>query len=100
MLGKAVRTRDLRSYSLAHLTMSTFGNLLFWIYVVGLPIGPVWILQVFFTVTDVTMLTLCVSQKRHLSRRTENRSATSPAHGIGQAPSLNKYKVTQIAALK
>ena len=63
MLLKALRTRDLRSYSLAHLAMSTGGNLLFWIYVVGLPVGPVWFLQAFFTVTDVTMLTLLLSQR-------------------------------------
>jgi len=100
MLGKAIRTRDLQSYSLAHLAMSACANLLFWIYVVGLPIGPVWILQIFFTVTDVTMLTLFVSQKRQLSIGPGNRSKTSSTQGIGQALSINKYKVSQIAAMK
>ena len=76
MLLKAIHTRDLRSYSPAHLVMSTCANLLFWIYVVGLPIGPVWILQIFFTITDVTMLTLCVAQLRQLSRQEKNKLTT------------------------
>lgn len=68
MLLKALRTRDLRSYSLPHLIMSTSGNLIYWVYVVGLPVGPVWFLQAFFTVADITMLTLCLSQQSHRHR--------------------------------
>ncbi|MFN2128316.1 MAG: hypothetical protein ACK2TU_10705 [Anaerolineales bacterium] len=62
MLLKALRTRDLHSYSRAHLVMSTGGNLLYWIYVAGLPIGPVWFLQAFFTLADITMLFVLLSQ--------------------------------------
>ena len=79
MLLKAMHTRDLRSYSPAHLVMSACANLLFWIYIVGLPIGPVWILQVFFTITDVTMLTLCVAQLHQISRQDKNKP---PNHGL------------------
>lgn len=33
MLLKAIKTRDLKSYSLGHLVLSNLGNLIYWIYV-------------------------------------------------------------------
>jgi len=56
MLFKAFKTKDLSSYSLGHLTLGTLGNLIYWLYVVSLPFGPVWILQVFFTLASASML--------------------------------------------
>ena len=105
MLLKAIHTRDLRSYSPAHLLMSTCANLLFWIYVVGLPIGPVWILQIFFTITDVTMLALCVTQLRQLSRQEKNKTTN---HGLllgsstlsSRAQSLSIPKAIHIKAME
>jgi len=56
MLFKAFKTKDLSSYSLGHLTLGALGNLIYWLYVVSLPFGPVWILQVFFTLASIFML--------------------------------------------
>ncbi len=56
MLFKAFKTKDLRSYSLGHLTLGTLGNVVYWLYVVSLPIGPVWFLQAFFTTASALML--------------------------------------------
>jgi uncharacterized protein with PQ loop repeat len=58
MLVKVVKTKDLNSYSPLHLGMSMFGNLTYWFYVVGLPFGPVWILQGFYTTADILMVSL------------------------------------------
>ena len=57
MLLKVYKTKDLKSYSLAHISMSNFGNLMYWVYVSSLPVGPVWFLQAFFSLADVLMLT-------------------------------------------
>lgn len=56
MLRKVLRTRDMRSYSLGHISLSATGNLTNWLYVVSLPLGPIWLLQGFFTVADLLML--------------------------------------------
>jgi len=56
MLFKAFKTKDLSSYSLWHLAQGTLGNMIYWLYVISLPIGPVWLLQAFFTMTSASML--------------------------------------------
>ena len=56
MLVKAFKTQDLRSYSLTHIALSNLGNLIHWIYVASLPVGPIWFLHGFFTVTTALML--------------------------------------------
>lgn len=56
MLFKAFKTKDLSSYSLGHLTLGTLGNTVYWLYVISLPLGPVWFLQAFFTMTSASML--------------------------------------------
>jgi uncharacterized protein with PQ loop repeat len=56
MLWKAFTTKNLASYSLGHLGLSNGGNLLFWIYVASLPMGPIWLLHSFNTVVAVLML--------------------------------------------
>ncbi len=56
MLRKALVTRDMRSYSFGHISLSVSGNLINWLYVISLPLGPIWILQAFFTVADMLML--------------------------------------------
>ncbi|HKZ86053.1 MAG TPA: hypothetical protein VJ793_20655 [Anaerolineae bacterium] len=64
MLLKAFRTRDLRSYSLGHIALSNIGNLIYWVYVAGLPLGPIWFLHGFFTVTTALMLLCYVRFRR------------------------------------
>jgi uncharacterized protein with PQ loop repeat len=56
MLLKAFRTRDLKSYSLGNIALSNLGNLVHWIYVASLPLGPIWFLHVFSTVATGLML--------------------------------------------
>ncbi len=56
MLTKVVKTRNLESYSLSQLVLSNLGNLIYWLYIVSLPVGPVWFLQGFFTITTGLML--------------------------------------------
>jgi len=67
MLLKAFRTHDLSSYSLTHIALSNLGNLIYWVYVVSLPVGPIWFLHGFFTVTTALML-LCYVRYQRRSR--------------------------------
>jgi hypothetical protein len=64
MLLKAFRTQDLRSYSLTHIALSNLGNLIHWVYVASLPVGPIWFLHGFFTVTTALMLVCYVRYQR------------------------------------
>jgi uncharacterized protein with PQ loop repeat len=47
MLVKAGRTKNLTSYSLGNIVLANVGNLIYAIYVVSLPFGPVWALHGF-----------------------------------------------------
>jgi hypothetical protein len=58
MLVKAVTTRDLQSYSLGQIGLANLGNLLYWLYVVGLPLGPIWFLHGFNMLVAMVMLGL------------------------------------------
>ena len=55
MLFKAFKTKDLSSYSPWHLALGTLGNTIYWLYVISLPLGPVWFLQAFFTMASASM---------------------------------------------
>jgi hypothetical protein len=56
MLSKAFRTKDLRSYSLGNIATANVGNLVQSIYVLSLPVGPIWFLQGFHSVATFLML--------------------------------------------
>lgn len=56
MLLKARRTRDLRSYSASNLAIANLGNALQTIYVLDLPVGPIWGIHFFNTATSALML--------------------------------------------
>jgi uncharacterized protein with PQ loop repeat len=56
MLFKAFKTKDLSSYSLGYLVLGNVGNTVYWLYVISLPIGPVWFLQAFFSIASALML--------------------------------------------
>lgn len=66
-LLKAYRTRDLRSYSWLHLLLVNLGNLLYWLYVLQLPFGPIWLMHAFYTLSAGLLLVLYY--RFHLSRR-------------------------------
>ncbi len=56
MLFKAIKTKDLKSYSLSYLVLSNLGNLIYWVYVSSLPFGPIWFLHGFYTLVTAVML--------------------------------------------
>ncbi len=56
MLVKARRTKDLTSYSFANIGLANFGNLLYAVYVVQVPVGPVWAIHAFNLTTSGLML--------------------------------------------
>jgi hypothetical protein len=56
MLVRAYRTRDLHSYSLTNLVIANLANVVYAVYVVSLPIGPVWFLHGFYTASTALML--------------------------------------------
>ncbi len=56
MLSKALRTKNLASYSLGNILLSNVGNLIYSIYVFQLPPGPVWFLHSYNLVSTGLML--------------------------------------------
>ena len=56
MLGKAARSRDLRSYSRANLVLANVGNAVYSVYVFHRPPGPIWLLHSFYVVSSALML--------------------------------------------
>jgi uncharacterized protein with PQ loop repeat len=64
MLLKAFRTKDLRSYSLTNIVVANVGNGIHWIYIAGLPWGPIWLLHSFYTLATALMLFWYVRYRR------------------------------------
>ena len=56
MLLKALRTRDLDSYSLGYLALSNVANVVHSVYVFSLPLGPIWVLHSFYVVASALLL--------------------------------------------
>ncbi|KAA1399597.1 hypothetical protein [Aeromicrobium ginsengisoli] len=56
MLTKALRTRDLASYSLGNLVLANAGNAVYSVYVLSLPVGPIWLLHAFNQLSTAFML--------------------------------------------
>jgi uncharacterized protein with PQ loop repeat len=69
MLRKALRTRDVSSYSLLSMVMINGANAVYSLYVFTLPIGPVWGLHTFYVVSCAIMLALCLRQRRSAARQ-------------------------------
>ncbi len=82
MLAKALRTRDLASYSLGNLLLANVGNAVHTVYVLSLPVGPVWAMHGFNVVVSATMLAWFV--RYELWRR--RGSAALEAAGVVRAP--------------
>ncbi|WP_404434124.1 hypothetical protein LG299_06125 [Microbacterium lacus] len=77
MLRKALRTRDVSSYSYSSLAMINGANVVYSLYVYSLPFGPIWGLHAFYLISCAIMLVLCVSQ------RAKHRTATPRRHQWG-----------------
>ena len=56
MLGKAVRTKDLASYSRGNLVLANVGNAVYSVYVFTCRPGPIWLLHTFYILTSALML--------------------------------------------
>ncbi|MHA7283684.1 hypothetical protein [Arthrobacter sp. TMS2-4] len=56
MLLKAVRTRNMESYSLGHMVLGNVANVVHSVYVFSLPAGPIWMLHAFYGVSTALML--------------------------------------------
>jgi hypothetical protein len=68
MLNRAYRTKDLRSYSAANLVLANLGNVFHWLYVVDLPLGPIWLLHSFYTLVSAMMLFWYLRYRRTVQR--------------------------------
>ena len=70
MLVKAARTRDLSSYSVGNLAVANVGNLVHTVYVVSLPVGPIWVLHGFYLGSSALMMCwwLRFREKPHMAR--------------------------------
>lgn len=73
MLHRALRTRDLRSYSVPSLVLANAGNVLYAGYVYSLPLGPLWFLHAFYLTSTAVMLSLRLAPTRIEAR--EDRSS-------------------------
>lgn len=66
MVVKAVRSRDLSSYSLGNLLLANVGNVVHSVYVFSLPPGPIWALHSFYLITTGLMLALYLRHERRV----------------------------------
>ena len=89
MVVKAVRSGDLRSYSLSALLMGNVGNAVYTVYVLSLPFGPIWILHGFYLTTMAIMLVL-YARSEHARRRARSRR--------GQPTATRRYDGRRSAA--
>lgn len=64
MLLKAVRTKDLESYSVGNIATTNVANAVHSFYVFDLPAGPVWLLHSFYIVASALMLLWCLRYRK------------------------------------
>ncbi|WP_206050870.1 hypothetical protein [Nocardioides speluncae] len=88
MLRKALRTRELSSYSLGNIALANVGNAVHSIYVFNLPPGPIWFLHAFYVVSSALMLYWYVRYRPvHLVRPwTAARAVPTAAAARGTQP--------------
>ena len=55
-LAKVLHTKDMRSYRRSSLFIATLGNGMHWLYIVSLPIGPIYALHGFTTRSTTFMV--------------------------------------------
>ena len=79
MLHKALRTRELSSYSLSNIVLANIGNVVHSVYVFDLPPGPIWFLHAFYLVSSALMLQWYLRGRAAQQRRPRVPSGHSPA---------------------
>jgi len=77
MLIKAFKTKSMNSYSLSNLVLTNVGNLIYWLYVSSLPMGPIWFMHTFYTVAEILMLVWYV--RYEFSKPTTQNKSNLPA---------------------
>ena len=78
MLHKALRTREMSSYSLGNIALANVGNAVHSIYVFDLPPGPIWFLHTFYLVASALMLLWFLRYRATWQRRASNTTEASP----------------------
>jgi uncharacterized protein with PQ loop repeat len=68
MLRKAVRTKDLGSYSLGNILLANVGNVFHSVYVFSLPAGPIWLLHSFYLISMALMLVWYIHYEQYKRR--------------------------------
>ena len=81
MLIKAARTKDLGSYSVGNLVLANLGNLVYAVYVVSLPVGPIWALHSFYMVSSFAMLVMWLNYRRRLRSGIQPDAPPPGIHG-------------------
>jgi uncharacterized protein with PQ loop repeat len=83
MVVKAIRSGDLRSYSASALILGNVGNLVYTIYVLSLPVGPIWVLHGFYLTTMAIMLVLYASSSLRARRAAHDAAGLAPPPSPG-----------------
>ena len=96
MLAKAVRTRDLASYSLGNLLMANVGNAVHSVYVFSLPAGPVWLLHSFNEAVAAFMLAWFVRHELLPTRAARGSGAEEEVRHLVPALSQRLDEVHQV----
>ena len=89
MLVKAARTKDLASYSLGQILLNNVGNAVHTVYVLHLPVGPIWWLHAFYLVSTALMLVWYVqygSRRQPHSRDVHTYTHVEQRAEMGVAP--------------
>ncbi|HEU5484918.1 MAG TPA: PQ-loop repeat-containing protein [Microlunatus sp.] len=81
MLIKACRTKDLTSYSFANIGLANLGNVLYAVYVLQVPPGPVWAIHLFNLTTSGLMLGLYLRYGRDTASAADLGVVTTPNAG-------------------
>lgn len=101
MLHKALRTKDLASYSAVNIVLANVGNLVYAVYVFSLPAGPVWALHSFNLLTSGAMLIWYVRYELTRRRpRSERVVASGDSPGAPQTPDESSEVTTSVSAME
>src|SRR5687768_7235816 len=81
MLHKALRTRELSSYSFGNIALANLGNVVHSVYVFHLPPGPIWVLHTFYLASSALMLYWYLRD-----RQVPREASPTPTHAVPEAP--------------
>ena len=96
MLIKAGRTKNLTSYSLGNIGLANAGNLIYAVYVLSLPLGPIWALHGFHLATTGLMLFWYLRHTRRSSCRFawRRQRRSGPAHRWAYTSSRSRSRAS------